>query len=569
MPLENGEYFMEYRKLEEALERQNKLIRTITENATTALFTMNTEGYCTYMNPAGERMFGYTAEEIASTPLHNLIHSRRPDGSLYPIEECPIDRALPEHTTVRAHEDVFFRKDGSPVPVSCSISPVYENGHPVITVLEVHDLTEQKKHEEAILRNTKNLEILNSIGKSISAEMDLRNILQKVTDASTNLTGAQFGAFFFNTVKTKGESYLLYTLSGATADTFKGFPMPGKTPLFHPTFNGERVIRSDDITMDPHFGHNYHNGMPGGHLPVVSYLAVPVIAKSGAVIGGLFFGHSRPGTFSTEDEKMVSSIASQAAIAIDNAKLFDKVKTANRQNKRLLKIAKQLDDKKNEFMSIASHELKTPVTSIKGYLQIIEKIAKAEEKPILNGFITKAARQVDKLTSLVNDLLDATRIQAGKITYNFTKFNFGDVLEDSISSLRVVNNTHTIEINGDQNIFITADRIRLEQVISNLLSNAVKYSPEADKIILNVNQEEEILKVEIIDFGIGISEHTIPNIFDRYFREIDKNYQFNGLGLGLYISAEIIKGHNGMIWVESEPGMGATFSFTIPVNQTT
>lgn len=143
----------------EALQQETKLKQTITDNATATLFMMNAEGYCTFMNPAGEQMFGFSQEEIRSKPLHYLVHHHRPDGSFYPMQECPIDRALPENYDVRAHEDLFFRKDGSTLRVSCAASPIFENGVPVSTVIEVRDITREKEAQERLRRSAEELEI--------------------------------------------------------------------------------------------------------------------------------------------------------------------------------------------------------------------------------------------------------------------------------------------------------------------------------------------------------------------------------------------------------------------------
>lgn len=142
----------------EALQLETKLKNTITDNATATLFMMNAAGYCTFMNPAGEQMFGFSQEEIRSKPLHYLVHHHRPDGSFYPMQECPIDRALPENFDVRAHEDLFFRKDGSSLRVSCAASPIFENGIPVSTVIEVRDISREKEAQESLQRSAEELE---------------------------------------------------------------------------------------------------------------------------------------------------------------------------------------------------------------------------------------------------------------------------------------------------------------------------------------------------------------------------------------------------------------------------
>lgn len=178
--------------------------------------------------------------------------------------------------------------------------------------------------EGALLLQTHRLRTLNRIAKAVSSELDLDRIVQIVTDAATNLSGAQFGAFFYNKISDEGESYVRYTLSGAPREAFEKFPLPRNTAVFGPTFRGEGIVRSDDIRRDSRYGLNSpYFGMPEGHLPVVSYLAVPVVSRSGDVLGGLFLGHEQSGVFGDELEELVSAIAAHAAIAIDNSALFE------------------------------------------------------------------------------------------------------------------------------------------------------------------------------------------------------------------------------------------------------
>src|SRR6185437_9649278 len=167
------------------------------------------------------------------------------------------------------------------------------------------------------------LELLNEVGNTVAAELDLERAVQVVTDAATRLSGAAFGAFFYNVIDDKGESYTLYTLSGAPREAFSKFPMPRNTAVFGPTFRGEGIVRSPDIRKDPRFGKNApYYGHPKGHLPVASYLAAPVMSRTGEVLGGLFFGHPEVGVFDARAERIVAAIAVQAAIAIDKARLY-------------------------------------------------------------------------------------------------------------------------------------------------------------------------------------------------------------------------------------------------------
>ncbi|HYO07381.1 MAG TPA: PAS domain-containing protein [Tepidisphaeraceae bacterium] len=188
------------------------------------------------------------------------------------------------------------------------------------TNTDIHDqkLVEQRAREESEV-----VETINRVGQTLAAELDTKKLVQAVTDATTQLTRAEFGAFFYNVTDEAGKKYALYTLSGAPPEAFDKFPMPRMTEIFGPTFRGEGVVRLDDVTADPRFGKmGPYRGMPQGHLPVRSYLAVPVISRSGEVLGGLFFGHQAAGVFTARDERVVTGIASQASVAIDNARLY-------------------------------------------------------------------------------------------------------------------------------------------------------------------------------------------------------------------------------------------------------
>ncbi|HEY8565436.1 MAG TPA: PAS domain S-box protein [Beijerinckiaceae bacterium] len=223
------------------------------------------------------------------------------------------------------------RRDGAWRLFSVRAIPVTEADGTVREWVGVHaDITEQERARAELAEETHALEAINRAGAALAGELDLERAVQTVTDAGVAITGAGFGAFFYNVLNERGESLMLYTLSGAERSSFDRFGMPRATSVFRPTFKGESVIRSNDILVDPRYGLNTpHRGMPEGHLPVRSYLAVPVTSRSGEVIGGLFFGHPEPGRFSERHERLMIGLAGQAAVAIDNARLFQAVQRAN------------------------------------------------------------------------------------------------------------------------------------------------------------------------------------------------------------------------------------------------
>jgi two-component sensor histidine kinase/integral membrane sensor domain MASE1 len=243
---------------------------------------------------------------------------------------------------------------------------------------------EQLARSEAQLRaETEALEALNETGAMIAGELDQEALVQKVTDAGVALTGAQFGAFFYNVIREDGGAYMLYTLSGAPRSAFEGFGMPRDTAIFHPTFAGEGIVRSDDITKDPRYGRMApHYGMPKGHLPVRSYLAAPVRSRSGEVLGGLFFGHSTAGLFTARDERVVAGMAAQAAIGIDKARLYEEAqreiahRTRAEQHQRLLinELNHRVKNTLATVQSIAAQTARGTADPTRSYEAFIERL---------------------------------------------------------------------------------------------------------------------------------------------------------------------------------------------------
>lgn len=228
-------------------------------------------------------------------------------------------------------------------------------------------------------------------------------------------------------------------------------------------------------------------------------------------------------------------------------------------------LQKMNEQRKDEFLSIASHELKTPLTSIKAYNQIVQKINDPEK---LKPFLKKSADHIARLERLISDLLDVTKINAGKMYYAQEPINMRDLIIDSVESLQHTVSSHQIIVESVPDITYMGDQLRLEQVLHNFLSNAIKYSPQADKIIVNSKVDEDNIIVSIQDFGIGIARENIDRLFDRYYRVDNTAMRFEGLGLGLFISAEILRKHGGSFWIESESGKGSTFYFRLPLHKT-
>ncbi len=222
------------------------------------------------------------------------------------------------------------------------------------------------------------------------------------------------------------------------------------------------------------------------------------------------------------------------------------------------------EERKDEFISIASHELKTPLTTAKAYLQMLELyLDENNEEAAL--YVKKANQAVNRLNELIGELLDVSKISFGKIIYTISTFNFNDMVNSTVENIQLISPRHTIIKTGKVYDEVTGDKDRLQQVVINLLTNAIKYSPGSDKVFITVEQQNDMINVSVRDTGIGIAKQSLHKIFEKYHRIEEHAVHFQGLGIGLYISYEIIKRHHGKLWADSEPGIGSIFYFSLPV----
>ncbi|WP_229262553.1 hybrid sensor histidine kinase/response regulator [Duganella radicis] len=437
------------------------------------------------------------------------------------------------------------------------------------------DVDQVKRAQEALRDETAVLELLNRTGAMLASQRDLKPLLQEMTDAATSISGARFGAFFYHSTNQAGEALVLHTLSTGAPAAFAQFGQPRATALFGPSMRGEGTIRCDDVLKDRRYGKNSpHGGLPAGHPAVRSYLAVPVAQRNGEVIGCLIFGHPQPGIFTERTERIIVGLASQAAVAIDNARLYEAAQQAAEERKELLDSerlaraeAERTSQLKDEFLATLSHELRTPLTAILGWAQVLRRGSR--DQADLHRGLQTIERNARAQAQLIEDLLDMSSIASGQVRLEMQPLAPAALAATALESVRPAAEAKQIRLERDFERapgMVAGDPNRLQQILWNLLTNAIKFTPRGGTVRLGVRRDGEQIAISVSDSGIGITPAFLDHVFER-FRQADATTtrQHGGLGLGLAIVKHLVEQHGGTVAVASEgEGRGASFTLRLP-----
>jgi len=456
-------------------------------------------------------------------------------------------------------------------------NPVHGSGGEVLRWFGTStDVDQVKRAQEALRDETAVLELLNRSGSALASTRDLQPLLQQVTDAATNISGARFGALFYHDTGDHGDAMTLHTLSSGAPAGFAQFGQPRATALFGPSMRGEGIVRSNDLLRDARYGRNApHRGVPAGHPAVRSYLAVPVALSGGAVIGCLLFGHPEPDMFNERTERIIAGIAAQAAVAIDNARLYEASRQAAEERKVLLDRERQAraeaertSQMKDEFLATLSHELRTPLTAILGWSQVLRRGSR-DQADLHRGLLT-IERNARAQAQLIEDLLDMSSIASGKVQLDMLPLAPAAVAAAAVDTVRAAAEAKQIRIDMDFDRgagMVSGDPNRLQQVIWNLLSNALKFTPRGGHVKVGVQRDgDDHIAISVADSGIGIAPGFLDHVFER-FRQADATTtrQHGGLGLGLAIVKHLVEQHGGTVAAASAgEGQGASFTVRLP-----
>ncbi|WPB58059.1 GAF domain-containing protein [Xylophilus sp. GOD-11R] len=454
--------------------------------------------------------------------------------------------------------------------------------------LRTWDAVERARAEEALREESRALETLNHTGAMLAGELDLDTVVQRVVDACRELTDAAFGAFFYNVLDEQGASYTLYALSGVERSSFANFPMPRATALFGPTFEGKGAIRSGDITRDPRYGRNSpHTGMPAGHLPVCSYLAVPVVTRSGEVIGGMFFGHPQPDRFTARAERIAIGMASQAAIAIDNARLFQAAERAREtlqqrvaeRTGELERAHEQLRQSQKmeavgQLTGGIAHDFNNLLQGITGSLEVVRRRIGAGRVEDLQRFIDGAIQSARRAAALTHRLLAFSRRQP--LAPRTVEAN---PLVRSMEELlrRTLGERIGLRLDLQDELWPTlCDGNQLESAILNLCINARDAMPDGGLLTIATSNAQidelyaaarddvtagEYVCVQVEDTGTGMAPDVLAKAFDPFFTTKPLG---QGTGLGLSMIYGFARQSDGHVRIDSEPAQGTVVRLFLP-----
>jgi signal transduction histidine kinase len=501
---------------------------------------------------------------------------------------------------------IFYDADGSPSRVVGVNVDITDRKQALVRLRSFTEsledsVKERLRIEEQLREESSTLEILNRTGETIAAELDLERVVQTVTDAGVELTGAKFGAFFYNLLNAAGGKYMLYTLSGAPRSDFEKFGMPRATAIFHPTFVGEGIVRSDDITKDPRYGRNDpHMGMPKGHLPVRSYLAVSVTSRSGEIIGGLFFGHPQPGCFTARHERVITGIAAQAAVSLDNARLYQAAQNELAERQRAEVALRDLNEtleqrvaeeithraaaedalRQSQKMETVgqltggiAHDFNNLLQIVTGNLEILLRNL-PEDSARLRRSAANAMTGAQRAAALTERLLAFSRrqpLQPKPVDINKLVAATHDLLHRTLGEPIEVEAVLTPRL-----WCVEADPHQLENAILNLAVNARDAMPDGGKLTIetqntNLDQSYVAQHAEVVagqyvalcitDTGTGMDADTVSRAFEPFFttKEVGK-----GTGLGLSMVYGFVKQSGGHLKIYSEPGEGTTVKIYLP-----
>ncbi|HZU67358.1 MAG TPA: PAS domain S-box protein [Ktedonobacteraceae bacterium] len=469
-----------------------------------AIISKTLDGIITSWNASAERMYGYSAAEVIGKSITVIFPPDRQD------EFFQIMERIKRGERVEPYETKRVRKDGTMLDVSITISPVRDRTGKITGASTIaRDISEQKRLQAELWQAKQQLEV----------------IFQHVADGIT--------------VQDTRGSIIFANDTGARRCGFS---------------SAQEMLALDRQALELHLTRFQMKDEHDRLLTLAELPAVKVWQGDKFAEQVIHFLDMQSGASAWSLVKSTPIVDEHGAVQLAISIFSD------------ITEQKELEQRKDAFIGMASHELKTPLTSLKGFTQLLKRMFERQDILEPLPYLARMDSQLDRLTKLIKDLLDISKMQKDKLPLNIETFDLNELVDQTVEVMQAIMRTHHLRVESTSQPEVVGDKDRIGQVLINLLTNAVKYSPDADQIIVRVSADQEQAIVSVQDFGKGIASVHQQKIFDRFYQISDGDDKpFSGLGIGLYISSQIIKQHHGRLWVESQKGSGATFYFTLPL----
>ncbi|HEX7191812.1 MAG TPA: ATP-binding protein [Thermoanaerobaculia bacterium] len=556
------------RSLNESIARQVARTEAVIGAMADGVMLVDEEGRTVFINPAGQKMIG----QETGVPIfrHAEVYGLRAEnGDPLDARELPAAQALATSHPVNDITMTIVRGE-SEMAVSMSAVPLFEDRRVTGAVVTFRDITERRRLEEEMAQQAQRAQTLADAGAFFTSNIDPVWVTQAIAERTAEVLGD------WAAVILKGGDSKELRVAALYHRDMASLGLAWSYIYRQPLTVGEGIIGQVVATGYPSLTANVGAPQRGEEYSVAGAISATPMALASLLIlplrtrremlGALIIAANDPERSMTDENlPLAELLAERAALAIENAKLYTEQVDARRKVEDLSRL-------KDEFLSIASHELRTPVTSIKGYTQLAKTLIREGELNTSEEYLEIALDQIDRMSRLILELLDVSRIETGRLEIRREPIHWPGFVRD------VVHHHHTsysdrrfhLNLPDRSTRIVNGDRDRLEQVLGNLLENAVKYSPEGSDIYVVVEDRSDSVVTAISDRGIGIPADEIQQVFERFHRGRQvSSTNYGGLGLGLYITKQIIERHGGSIWVESKEGSGTTFFFSLPTEHVT
>ena len=547
------------------VEEVRARLAAIVEASDDAIIGATLDGIVVSWNRGAERIYGYAADEVIGRPLAILVPHDRPDE----LPELLGRLRRGEH--IEQYETVRRRKDGQTIYVSLTISPIkHARGRIIGTSAVGRDITARKHVEEALERQRRDTDFLDRATQVFNSTLHRNAVLQQVVQMATEVLGESCTIHLIEEDKTHLTPVATYHADPETRKARLQVLRDNPIRIGDPA----SVVGRAAADGQPYLVKDAQTEGPVKHvdrLSIASLIAIPLIAQ-GKTLGVLATSiMSPPRQFTQADLQLATTLADRAALAIEKAQLYEQERVLRQRLEALNRLIQEVNRRKSEFVTLVSHELKTPLTSMTGYVELLLEGQGGQLVQTQREWLGIIGDNADRLIALIDDLLDMARIEAGRIELKRTPIDLVPLIQEVTDVLRP-----QIEGKGQwltldlaealPAVVVDADRVR--QILTNLLANALKYTPSGGRITITARGDVGYVRIAVQDTGIGVAPEEQAQLFTPFFRaQKDATQEVGGTGLGLAITRALVELHGGTITVASVPGQGSTFSFTLPASQ--